>query len=121
MNDRRQAITAAVLLASLGLAGGARAHSELRSSVPANGARLASAPTEITLRFHENAQVTAIRLFAPDGTEVPVRRDRSLPSQPEHKAGLPVLAPGLYRVEWRAISADGHPIGGTIRFTVLGA
>src|SRR3712207_7466965 len=33
----------------------------------------------------------------------------------------PVLAPGGYRVQWRILSADGHPVDGSFVFYVAGA
>jgi copper transport protein len=33
---------------------------------------------------------------------------------------LPALRVAEYRVDWRTVSADGHPVEGTLRFTVVG-
>ena len=70
------------------------------------------------MRFNEKVQVTAVRLFDSAGKEVPIVRDRALRQDSAYQASPPALPPGGYRVEWRAISADGHPVGGTIRFEV---
>jgi methionine-rich copper-binding protein CopC len=95
----------------------ASAHSLLLGSDPAEGAALAAAPPDITLRFNEPVRLTALRLFAADGTEWPLRRPRDTAPRPEHGAGLARdLTPGAWRAVWRAISADGHEIGGTLRF-----
>lgn len=110
---RRGALLAPALL----LPHAAAAHSQLRGSTPAEGATLAEAPAELILRFNEPVQLTALRLLAADNTDVPLRRTRDMAPRPEHRAGLPRdLAPGAWRVVWRAISADGHEIGGTLRF-----
>ena len=109
----------AALLLALAIAGprAAAAHSLLLGSDPAEGAVLASPPAAITLRFNEPVRLTAIRLFEADGTEWPLQRPRDMAPRPEHGAGLGrVLTPGPWRVVWRAISADGHEIGGTLRF-----
>jgi methionine-rich copper-binding protein CopC len=95
-----------------------QAHSELRASEPANGARLTASPSALELRFNEKVQVTAVRLFDASGKEVPVTRDRSLQENAIYSAQPPSLSAGSYRIEWRAISADGHPVGGAIRFTI---
>jgi methionine-rich copper-binding protein CopC len=95
----------------------AQAHSELRRSVPAAGAVLASAPATIELHFNERVQLTALRLYR-GATEValpprgPIREAQSV------SVALPPLAPGDYAAEWRAISADGHPVGGRIAFRI---
>jgi methionine-rich copper-binding protein CopC len=104
----------------LALPGAARAHSELRATAPAEGATLARAPAEIVLRFNEAVHVTALRLHDAEGRALPLRRDAT-PAQAAREARAlppPDLPPGEFRVEWRAISADGHPIGGTLRFRV---
>lgn len=108
-------------LALLLLAPPALAHSELRATEPPEGAALARPPAEIVLRFNESVQVTAFRLHDAEGRALPLRRDGS-PAQAAREARAvppPDLPPGEFRVEWRAISADGHPIGGTLRFRVL--
>jgi methionine-rich copper-binding protein CopC len=97
----------------------ARAHSLLTGASPRDGATLETAPEEVVLRFNEGTQLTALRLFAADGAEWPLARPRDLAARPEHRARLArPLPPGAWRVVWRAISADGHEIGGTIRFTL---
>lgn len=103
---------------ALGLApGAALAHSRLLASAPAEGEALATPPAAITLRFNEPARLTALRLFAADGAEWPLAVARA--TAPEHGAAIErPLAPGAWRLVWRAISADGHEIGGTIRFRV---
>jgi methionine-rich copper-binding protein CopC len=113
------------LAAALGLvlalaATPALAHSELRRSTPANGARLAAPPERIELTFNEPAQVTTLRLRGPDGAEIRLPEPLTLRATPVETARLPALGPGPHQLDWRAISADGHPVGGTIRFTILG-
>jgi methionine-rich copper-binding protein CopC len=107
---------AALLILAPGLA---LAHSELRGSTPAEGARLAGPPAEILLRFNEPVQVTFLRLQDAAGQTLPLRRPTDAAPRREERAmpTAPVPA-GAFRLEWRAISADGHPIRGTLRFTV---
>lgn len=92
------------------------AHSELRAASPANGATLSAPPAAIDLQFNESVQVTALRLFREGGAEVAIGRPRALDSVRSYRQPLPALEPGAYRIEWRIISADGHPVGGVIRF-----
>ncbi len=96
-----------------------QAHSELRGSTPASGARLDASPQDILLRFNEPVQVTSFRLVDGAGRSLPLRRPGGADPAPEARA-VPAapLGTGTYRIEWRAISADGHPIGGMIRFRV---
>ena len=95
----------------------AEAHSLLLGSEPGDGAVLRVGPGQITLRFNEPVQLTALRLFAGDTAEWPLRRTRDMTARPEHRADIGRdLTPGAWRAVWRAISADGHEIGGTLRF-----
>lgn len=112
----------AVALPLIFVAAPAVAHSLLIGSEPAEGAVLHAAPGQITLRFNEAVQVTALRLFAADAAEWPLRRLRDLAAQREHRADIArELRPGAWRAVWRAISADGHEIGGTLRFRLEAA
>jgi methionine-rich copper-binding protein CopC len=118
MQARRSIIGGLVGFWAFSLAAPVLAHSELRSSSPANGQRFDAGPGRIELRFTEKVQVTAVRLFDAAGKELALDRDRSLAERSIYEAPTPQLAPGSYRIEWRAISADGHPVGGAIRFRV---
>ena len=107
----------AVALPLIVFAAPAAPHSLLLGSEPAEGAVLRTAPEQITLRFNEPVQLTALRLFAADNTEWPLRRPRDMAARPGHSAAIARdLTPGAWRAVWRAISADGHEIGGTLRF-----
>lgn len=114
----RRGVLALVLPAlMLACAEPAAAHSELRRSVPAPGAVLARAPERIELFFSERVQLTALRLFHQGGREIDLPR-RAIRVSDSESIALPPLAPGAYRAEWRIISADGHPVGGTIAFRI---
>ena len=107
---------AAFLILAPGLA---LAHSELRGSSPAEGARLTAPPAEILLRFNEPVQVTFLRLLDAAGQPLALRRaGDAAPRREEGAVPAAPLPPGAWRLEWRAISAEGHPIRGTLRFTL---
>lgn len=99
------------------IAGRAAAHSQLRRSVPAPGAVLRQSPERIELVFSERVQMTALRLFRAGGDEIALPR-RAIRVADAESVTLPPLATGAYRIEWRIISADGHPVGGTITFSI---
>jgi methionine-rich copper-binding protein CopC len=95
----------------------AGAHSLLLTSEPAAEARIAAPPGQARLRFNEPVRLTALRLLDSRGAEAPLARTRDMAPRAEHVAGMPAtVAAGEWRLVWRAISADGHEIGGTIRF-----
>ncbi|HOF63811.1 MAG TPA: copper resistance protein CopC [Dermatophilaceae bacterium] len=99
----------------------APAHSALVSSVPADGATLSAPPTEIVLTFNENinASFTQVALTRGDAA---VALAPVAVKGPEVRAQIsaPPLGGGAYRIAFRVVSADGHPISGETRFTVTG-
>ncbi|GEM00335.1 copper resistance CopC/CopD family protein [Cellulomonas terrae] len=106
----------AVLL--LGPAGPASAHATLVSSDPVEGAVLDAAPDRIRLTFDE--AVAAV----PDGAQVfdaegaPVAASAAATGK-ELTVSLPErVGPGTYVVVWRVVSEDGHPVSGSLTFSV---
>ncbi|MCF4978463.1 copper homeostasis periplasmic binding protein CopC [Pseudomonas gessardii] len=102
------------------------AHPTLLSSSPADGAK-GAAPATIELHFSENliTQFSGAKLImtAMPGmahSPMPVKASVSGASDPKvmlikPTAPLPV---GTYRVDWRAVSSDTHPITGNVVFSV---
>jgi methionine-rich copper-binding protein CopC len=95
----------------------AAAHSELRYSIPPTGAVLDRPPELIELHFNGRVQLTALRLRRVSGEEISLPR-RTIREATSEMIALPPLAAGEYRAEWRIISDDGHPAGGSITFRV---
>lgn len=100
----------------------AAAHNTLRSSDPADGGTVASAPAQVTLTFDQAALElgSEVVVTAEDGTVVS--------TGPVQLVDVSVVQPlaedrpaGAYRVDWRVTSADGHPISGTFGFTATEA
>lgn len=109
----------AVLLAGLPGAAPAWAHSRLLGTDPADGATVTAPMPAVTLTFNEVVRAdlstvlvegTADRTGYGDGPAQVVDHELSQPVRP--------LPSGDYRVAWRAISVDGHPVQGEFRFTV---
>ncbi|MCD2175552.1 copper resistance CopC/CopD family protein [Rhizobium sp. C4] len=115
--SRRGLAVAAAFLALLFLPTLALAHSQLISSNPRDGAVVAAAPEAFTLTFNEPVSPIAIKLARPDGSvmlieTVKVAGETVVLTPP---AGL---ANGSYALSYRVISEDGHPVGGTIVFSI---
>ncbi len=94
-------------------------HTALLSTVPADGAVLDKAPVEIVLTFNEKispqyAQVVLSRDGSPLTIADPVVTGEVL------RVALTDTTPGGYRIAYRVVSADGHPISGESRYTVKG-
>ncbi|WP_243640284.1 copper resistance CopC family protein [Micromonospora sp. MW-13] len=96
----------------------ASAHNSLTGSNPENGARVATAPARIELRFlaKPDPGTTKITVTGPDNVV-------ALGGEPTF-SGSRVRVPfapgaaGLYIVGYQIASADGHPIKGEVRFTL---
>ncbi len=98
----------------------AHAHAQLIKATPGVGATVASA-AEIRLNFSEGVEprFSKISLTAADGAAVPLgaaktEGDATVFVAPIAKS----LAPGLYTVNWSAVSIDTHHTQGDFQFTV---
>lgn len=107
------------LLLALLLAGvrPAHAHASLLSALPADGAVLVTAPTELVLRFDE--PVDPLRLRLVDGGGRALELGAPHVDGQDIRVGLPqALSRGHYLFSYRVTSADSHPVGGTIAFAI---
>jgi copper transport protein len=112
------ATAAACALFVVGPAGPAAAHATLVGSDPAEGAVLAAAPEEAVLTFDETVSLPpdGVQVFDAEGEPV----DASAAARDaEVTVDLPDEMPeGTYVVAWRVVSADGHPVAGSLAFSV---
>jgi methionine-rich copper-binding protein CopC len=116
------AIFVGVVALQLATAGRAMAHTRLVSSSPAKGAKLDRLPEAAKLTFAEVVfQPAALTVTGPDRAEVSTGKvallDGTL-SRPLAATADP--RPGIYTVSYQVTSADGHPVSGTVTFTVSG-
>jgi copper resistance protein C len=94
------------------------AHAEIISSNPADGSTVSSVPASVTLTFTDEIDQQFVRtaVTTPAGSGVVQSTAvRQTVTVPVSSAG-----PGAYKVLYRVVSADGHPISGQLRFTVAG-
>jgi methionine-rich copper-binding protein CopC len=112
----RGLMTAAVVTV-LG-AGPASAHSARVGTDPEDGATLSTAPASITFTFNENVSRRAqVAIAAPDGTQVDLGKVAAVDNTVT--ATIPdVDQRGTYSASYRVVSADGHPVTGTITYKV---
>jgi len=113
---------AVVLLAGsvvLGAAGPVSAHAGLVDSDPVARGEVETLPGQVRLTFNETMnRPSYVTLTAPDGTvvaegEAAIEDTAVVQDVPDD----PGLA-GTYRVDYRAISSDGHPVLGSFEFDV---
>jgi methionine-rich copper-binding protein CopC len=99
----------------------AQAHNSFTGSNPKNGAQIAEAPERVTLSFLATVDPASARatVTGPDGS--PAARGTVGVKGNKITVGVRPGAAGQYTVAYRVTSPDGHPVKGTIRFTVATA
>jgi copper transport protein len=107
----------ATLLSVLCLASSASAHASLVSAQPGDGSVMAQAPQTVQLRFNEAVTPVVVGLIDALGKtrdDVAVRAvDDTI------TLALPANLPrGTQIVSYRVISQDGHPVGGSLVFSI---
>ncbi|MDE5445462.1 copper-binding protein [Bradyrhizobium sp. CSA207] len=107
----------ATLLLVVGFATTALAHAALVSVEPASGSLLTTAPMAVELRFNEAVTPGAVRLIDGAGR---ARDDARVRASGEtiSIAMPPDLPQGTTVVSYRVISQDGHPIAGSVMFSI---
>jgi len=96
------------------------AHTKLASSSPAAEASVAP-PQAIELRFGGDVRLTSVQLTDAAGV---AKHLEDVPAEPASQFTLKVdepLAPGAYKVVWRAVGGDTHIVSGEFGFTVVAA
>lgn len=94
------------------------AHSVLVSSNPADGATVKTVPAQVTLTFNEDIdpKLLQVVLTGPDAKPVggtPTATGATVSTPVTRQAGN-----GTYKVVFRVVSADGHPISDALSFVV---
>lgn len=113
----KQAVWALLMLLTAFIPSAAFAHASLIHSDPADGALVMRAPATVTLTFNEPVAPLTIRMVDASGAAAAVtdiRRDgaRLILTPP------PISGEGARVVSWRVMSADGHPVGGSLTFWI---
>jgi len=116
-------IPATVLATALTMAAPASAHDALASATPAADTTISGDLNAVTLTFSEQPLAglesgLVISVIGPNGSEVTtgtLNVDGSTLTKP-----VDVTAPGTYKLAWRSVSVDGHPISDGYKFTSTG-
>jgi copper transport protein len=121
--SRLAGLFALCMLAVLGLASPASAHTRMLSSTPAADTVLRPGvhiPVRLVFSEPIEASLATITITGPDGVarQLRVRAD----ARDVHAVLSDWLSGGAgkYSVVWHVVSADGHPVDGTFAFTVEG-
>lgn len=107
----------APLIVLLATGAASSAHSLLVSSSPGAGATV-SAPSELKLAFSEGveAKLTGVSLRCANADFAPVGDATFSPDRRVLDYQLPALPKGTCRVQWHAVSVDGHRTKGEFDF-----
>jgi len=99
-------------------------HATLLRSTPAANSRLDSAPPAIRLVFSEQVvpELSQISVVDSAGTTLALKVAND-PHDVHTLVGQVdrALPGGSYKVVWRVLSADGHPVGGNFAFSIAGS
>jgi copper transport protein len=108
-----------LMVVPLGPAAPAAAHAYLQGSDPSDGAVLPATPGQVVLTFSEPVQPVPDRVLVvdPDGERI----ERGPPAAEGAVITIPLGGDGprgTYLVSFRVTSADGHPAGGVLSYSV---
>ena len=97
------------------------AHAQLEKAVPAVGGTVSS-PSEIRLEFSEGVEprFSGVALSSASGAAQPLGKSAVAPGDNKvliTKIGKS-LPPGVYTINWHAVSVDTHHTQGSFNFTV---
>lgn len=106
-------------LVMLVVAGPALAHTRLESSDPADGASFATPPSKVTLTFNEAMQegFATLTVIGPGNTTWQ-DGETQVSGNSVSIAVKPLGPAGVYQIGYRVISDDGHPVSGSVSFTL---
>jgi methionine-rich copper-binding protein CopC len=99
----------------------AGAHAQLVRAEPAAGGNVGKPPSEVTLHFNERLEGAFSSVVVRDAAGKQVDKGDGAVDKKDHRiirVSLPELEPGVYKVEWRAVSADTHRVNGDFTFKV---
>ena len=99
----------------------ALAHAHLVRATPAVGSTVPRAPSEVVLHFSEKLENVFSSVVVRDSGGNPIDKGDAHVDDADRammKTSLPPLAPGVYKVEWKALSTDTHKSDGDFTFKV---
>jgi methionine-rich copper-binding protein CopC len=97
----------------------AAAHTALESSSPDDDARIGAAPDQITLKFTGpiRTRLSKVSVRGPGDERFELGSPQAT-SDTVTQLLRPLGAAGRYQIVYRVVAGDGHPLTGTIRFTL---
>ena len=120
-NYRAVFVLAASAVLALSAGNAAFAHAQLKAATPAAGGAVAEAPSEGTLNFSEKLESAFSTVIVRDAVGKRVNKADAQVDKADRtimRVALDPLTPGVYIVEWRALTADTHKTEGAFVFRV---
>jgi methionine-rich copper-binding protein CopC len=118
----RLAAIAAILIPAATAASPALAHDSLSSTNPAQNTVVTHSPETVSLTLSEppadSKNLNLSTITVTDGAGKTVSDGQVTVYGPKLSTNLTEGSPGIYKVLWRAVSSDGHPIEGSYTFAV---
>lgn len=108
---------AALLAAAVVSASPASAHAKLESSSPVDGSTLTATPPEIMLRFNEPIKDGLNEVTVTSGSTDVTDGEVQVEGEAVYQPVKHTMEPGEYTVKYKVVSADGHPVSGSLSFT----
>ena len=93
-------------------------HSAINTTAPEDGAVLAQAPPHIALTFAKRIRLTRVRMTRDAGDAVDLDLGEQTAFATRFELPLEDRGSGVYRIEWRGLSGDGHAMRKTFSFRV---
>lgn len=117
MNIAKIFLRASLLASLLMLPLQVLAHTGLKTSAPADGAALQTAPASIDLEF--TAAVRLIKLeVSTGGKALEIAFKPAAESVAKYSIPTPGLSAGTYTVDWAVLGTDGHAVTNSFSFSV---
>ena len=96
----------------------AYAHAVLVDSDPRPDSVLRKGPDSVALTFDQPVRLVSLRVIAMEGGLAPVPTGTSAPAETIRVTLDRAFPAGAYVLAYRGVSTDGHPVQGTLSFTV---
>ena len=102
----------------------AKAHTVLIGSDPAAGSTITQLPEEITLNFAEplltlgSKEINQVQVVDPTGSIISTGKNLVKGSTLSNVLAPKSLAPGIFKVTFRVVAQDCHPVTGNFQFTL---
>ncbi|PWQ92296.1 copper resistance CopC family protein [Leucothrix pacifica] len=105
----------AVLLISVSVL----AHTDIKSTFPANEQALTEAPTQLTLTFSGPVRLMKVLMNNSEAEALDIEFKPTAEASKSFNVSLPDLEMGQYLVSWVSMGKDGHKMKGDFSFTVV--